>query len=200
MRGKSRYKIAIENGISTGAVSNIIKMFIDYLGQYDAEIIRELARQIKKANLNPKECTIGFRINKILENIGIANEEEKIEEFLKEIDNFAIKMEVNPVVIRECLYEIIKISKEVPSYQLTNYIQHKRQEKEQLEIQVEKVKMEIQKLKKEKLDSEERFFSTKNDIAMKFDELDWCINIRASFEKEGIPVEDISLLSKLVSK
>ena len=35
---------------------------------------------------------------------------------------------------------------------------------------------------------------------MKFDELDWCLNVRASLEKEGIPVEDISLLSRLVSK
>ena len=201
LRGKSRDEIAIENGISTGAVSNMMKKFIASLGQYDTEIIRELAIQIKKANLNPKECAIGFRVNKILENIGIANEEEKkIEEFLKEIDTFATKMKVNPGLIRECLYEIIKISKEIPSYQMTNYIQNKRQEKEQLEIQVEKLKMEIQKLEKGKLDSEERFFSTKNEIAMKFDELDWCLNVRTSLEKEGIPVEDISLLSRLVSK
>ena len=162
LRGKSRDEIAIENGISTGAVSNMMKKFIASLGQYDTEIIRELAIQIKKANLNPKECAIGFRVNKILENIGIANEEEKkIEEFLKEIDTFATKMKVNPGLIRECLYEIIKISKEIPSYQMTNYIQNKRQEKEQLEIQVEKLKMEIQKLEKGKLNSEERFFRLK---------------------------------------
>ena len=60
--------------------------------------------------------------------------------------------------------------------------------------------MEIQRLKKEKLDSEERLLSTKNEIAIKYDELDWCINIRSSLEKEGIPVEDIYLLSRLLSR
>ena len=199
--GKSRDEIAIERSISTGSVSNIIKKFVDNLGQYDAETIRELAIQIKKANLTPKACAIGFRVNKLLDNIGITNEEEKkIEGFLKEIDNFATKMEVNPALIRECLCEIIKISNEIPSYQLTNYIQNKRQEKEQLEIQVENLKNEIQKLEKRKLDSEERFISTKNEIAIKFDELDWCLNARSSLEKEGILVEDISLLSRLISK
>ena len=202
LRGKNRDEIAIECGISTGSVSNITKKFIDSLGEYDAGTIRELAIQLKKADLTPKDCAIGFQVNKILEKIGIANEEEKknIVVFLKEIDNFAQEIEGNPILIRECLFEIIKISKEVPSYQLKNYIQHKRREKEHLENQVEKLKMEIQRLKKEKFDSQEGFFSTKNEIAMKFEELDWCLNVRASLEKEGIPVEDISLLSRLVSK
>jgi len=40
--GKSRDEIAIERSISTGSVSNIIKKFVDNLGQYDAETIREL--------------------------------------------------------------------------------------------------------------------------------------------------------------
>jgi len=76
--GKSRDEIAIECSISTGSVSNIIKKFVDNLGQYDAETIRELAIQIKKANLTPKACAIGFRVNKLLDNIGITNEEEKL--------------------------------------------------------------------------------------------------------------------------
>ena len=47
---------------------------------------------------------------------------------------------------------------------------------------------------------EKRFLSTKNEIARSLDELDWCLNVRAGLEKEGIPVEDISLLPRLVSR
>ena len=201
LRGTSRDEIASKNSISTGSVSFIVKKFIDNLGEYDARVIRELSIQIRKANLTPRECAIGFRLHKILENIGITNEEEKkIEVFLKEIDNFATKMERNPALIRECLYEIIKISKEIPPFQITSYIQNKREEKEYLESQIENLKMEKLRLEKEKLDSEKRFLSTKNEIAMKFDELDWCLNVRTGLEKEGIPVEDISLLPRLVSR
>ena len=77
LRGTSRDEIASKNSISTGSVSFIVKKFIDNLGEYDARVIRELSIQIRKANLTPRECAIGFRIHKILENIGITNEEEK---------------------------------------------------------------------------------------------------------------------------
>ena len=198
--GKSRDEIATEDDTSTGSVSNIIKKFIDRLGQCDAETIRELAIQIKKVNLTPKDCAIGFRVNKILENIGIANEEMNIESFLKEIDHFATKINRNPSFIRDCLYELIKISHEIsfPS-QMTNYIQQKREEKELLESQVEGLKEEIRGLKKEMSDAETRFIARKNEIGVTTAGLDWYVNIRDSLENEGIPVEDISLLYRLVS-
>ena len=83
---------------------------------------------------------------------------------------------------------------------MPRYLQNKRAEKEQLENQIGDLKMERQRFEKEKLDLEEKFISTKNKIAIKFDELDWCINVRTDLEKEGIPVEDISLLSGFISK
>jgi len=83
---------------------------------------------------------------------------------------------------------------------MPRYLQNKRAEKEQLENQIGDLKMERQRFEKEKLDLEERFISTKNKIAIKFDELDWCLNVRTDLEKEGIPVEDISLLSGFISK
>ena len=83
---------------------------------------------------------------------------------------------------------------------MPRYLQNKRAEKEQLENQIGDLKMERQRFEKEKLDLEEKFISTKNKIAIKFDELDWCINVRTDLEKEGIPVEDILLLSGFISK
>ena len=200
--GKSRDKIAAEDNTSTGSVSNIIKKFIDRLGQCDAETIREMAIQIKKANLTPKDCAIGFRVNKILENIGIANEEEKnIEAFLIEIDRFATKININPSLIRDCLYELIKISHEICSpSQMINYIQQKGEEKEQSESKVENLKDEIRKLEKVQSEAEERFVATKNKIGITSAEIDWYISIKDSLEKKGIAVEDISLLSRLVTK
>ena len=57
LQGKSRDEIAIENSISTGSVSYIVKTFIDSLGEHDAQVIRELAIQMKKTNLTPKMCS-----------------------------------------------------------------------------------------------------------------------------------------------
>jgi len=52
---------------------------------------------------------------------------------------------------------------------MPRYLQNKRAEKEQLENQIGDLKMERQRFEKEKLDLEERFISTKNKIAIKFD-------------------------------
>ena len=83
---------------------------------------------------------------------------------------------------------------------MINYIQQKREDKEQLESKVENLKGEIRKLEKVKSESEERFVATKNKIGITSAEIDWYISIKDSLEKEGIAVEDISLLSRLVTK
>ena len=56
LQGKSRDTIAEDCGISTGAVTNIIKIFVASLDGYVIQAIRDFVLKARKGNLTLKEC------------------------------------------------------------------------------------------------------------------------------------------------
>ena len=54
LQGKSRDKIAEDCAISTGSVTNIIKIFVDSLNEYDFQAIRNFVVKTRKGNLTVK--------------------------------------------------------------------------------------------------------------------------------------------------
>ncbi|HLN34887.1 MAG TPA: hypothetical protein VK250_06335 [Nitrososphaeraceae archaeon] len=86
--GKTRDKIASEQNVSTGTVSNTIYEWKNGIGSYNSDDIRELAIGMKKANIKPQECHSGLRILNLIRSTGI--DEEQLEYFLNDFCNDCI--------------------------------------------------------------------------------------------------------------
>jgi DNA-binding Lrp family transcriptional regulator len=199
LQEQSRDEIASDLGISTGSVSNIIKSLIDSLVEYDIDALRDFVVQVGKANLTVKECADGYRIQSILVKLGISDE-EKLEVFLKNAYQLCTRLDVNLTIIQDSLFELIYISKEILPSQLKDHIKRQIAEKKTLESQIRNLKEEIQKIEKAKSDAEKNFVLTKDKIGISSAELAWYTNIKDALEKEGIPIDDISLLCTTIAK
>ena len=133
LRGSSRDKIAGIYNISTGGVTNIINEWRNNIGAYIAEDLRELSLSFKKANVTPVQCSVGFRVAKIMQRLGIT--EEQFESFLSDIYDRCQKLQLGPDQIEKYLMETINISKIVFPSQIPNYLKTKRTEIKNLHIE-----------------------------------------------------------------
>ena len=141
LRGSSRDKIAAIYNISTGAVTNIVNEWRNNIGAYIAEDLRELSISLKKANITPVQCSIGFRVAKIMERLGIA--EDQFESFMSDVYDRCQKLELGPDQIEKYLMETINISKIVFPSQIPNYINTKKIEIKNLHIEFENIQQKI---------------------------------------------------------
>jgi hypothetical protein len=133
LRGSSRDKNAGIYNISTGGVTNIINEWRNNIGAYIAEDLRELSLSFKKANVTPVQCSVGFRVAKIMQRLGIT--EEQFESFLSDIYDRCQKLQLGPDQIEKYLMETINISKIVFPSQIPNYLKTKRTEIKNLHIE-----------------------------------------------------------------
>ena len=147
LRGNSRDQIAAIYNISTGAVTNIVNEWRNNIGAYIAEDLRELSISLKKANITPVQCSTGFRVAKIMERLGIT--EDQFESFMSDVYDRCQKLELGPDQIEKYLMETINISKIVFPSQIPKYINIKKTEIEELEKQIESRQETISKLKNE---------------------------------------------------
>ena len=109
LRGNSRDKIAGIYNRSTGGVTNIINEWRNNIGAYIAEDLRELSISLKKANITPVQCSIGFRVARIMQRLGIT--EEQFESFMSDVYDRCQKLELGSDQIEKYLTETINISK-----------------------------------------------------------------------------------------
>ena len=109
LRGNFRDKIAGIYNRSTGGVTNIINEWRNNIGAYIAEDLRELSISLKKANITPVQCSIGFRVARIMQRLGIT--EEQFESFMSDVYDRCQKLELGPDQIEKYLTETINISK-----------------------------------------------------------------------------------------
>ena len=77
LQGKTRDEIAQEFGKGQGTVSNLISRMRNSWGKYDADSMRELAKQLRDNEINPDNCACGFRIFNILEKLKIQRQRWK---------------------------------------------------------------------------------------------------------------------------
>ena len=68
MQGRPRNGISGENGLSQGAVTNIVNEWMHNLGFPIAE---ELATTLRKVGSTASQCTLGFRAAIIRHRIGV---------------------------------------------------------------------------------------------------------------------------------
>ena len=189
LRGNSRDKIAEIYNISTGGVTNIVNGWRNNIGAYIAEDLRELSISLKKANITPVQCSTGFRVAKIMERLGIT--EDQFESFMSDVYDRCQKLELGPDQIEKYLMEIINITKIVFPSQIPNYINTKKREIEELEKQIESRQETISKLNNEVsiLEENQKSLIENNNISL--DAIKWHRDIKKELTNMGIPFDEI---------
>ena len=197
LQGKTRDSIAMDTGLSTGAVTNIINEWRKGLGYPLADELRELAVTFKKIGITASQCAVGFRLATIMINLGI--DEEEFESFIANIYEKCKKLDLQPDKIAYYIDELLKFSKDIPLSQIPDYIKQKTDYKNKLEKDIEGLQNRIKQLEQERLDAEElRNLSLANE-RMTASELKWNSDLKIELKnKYGIPIENVSLFAKAI--
>ena len=189
LRGNSRDKIAAVYNISTEAATNIINEWRNNIGAYIAEDLRELSVSLKKANITPVQCSTGFRVAKIMERLGIT--EDQFESFMSDVYERCQKLELGPDQIEKYLMETIHIAKIVFPSQIPNYINTKKTEIKELEKRIESRQETISKLNNEVsiLEENQKLLIENNSISL--DAIKWHRDTKKDLTNMGIPFDEI---------
>lgn len=189
LRGSSRDKIAGTYNISTGAVTNIINEWRNNTGAYIAEDLRELSISLKKANITPIQCSTGFRVAKIMERLGIT--EDQFESFMSDVYDRCQKLQLGPDQIEKYLTETINISKIVFPSQIPNYIHTKKIEIENLHTEAENIQQEISISYTQKTILETKLNSLADSNKISREAITWYKNIKNRFENAGVSIDNV---------
>jgi hypothetical protein len=190
LRGSSRDKISGIYNISTGGVTNIINEWRNNIGAYIAEDLRELSISLKKANITPVQCSTGFRVAKIMQRLGIT--EDQFESFMSDVYDRCQKLELGPDQIEKYLMETINISKIVFPSQIPNYINTKKIEIENLHIEFENIQQKITTSNIQKTILEQKLNSLADSNNISREAVTWYKNIKNAFSNAGISIDNVS--------
>lgn len=185
LKGTGRDENASKNGISEGGVTNIINEFKEGLGQPTADEIRELAVLLRKLGITAPQCVSGFRIAVMLQKLGI--DEQNFGLFTSEIYNQCRELDLRPDKISNYLKEMVELCQSMPFSQITEYVQDKKSEKEELEMEILSI-------------ADEKYFLEQevNEKKALLSDLDTFHKLKIQLEKFGMPVDDIGRLAKVM--
>ena len=71
LQGNARDLIAVDTGLSSGGVTNIINEWRHGLGYPLADELRELVTTFKKIGITASQCAVGFRLATIMIKLGV---------------------------------------------------------------------------------------------------------------------------------
>ena len=135
LSGDSRDRIAADNNIGAGTVTNIINEWKKGIKDSDYESIRELAVFSKKEGLNLSELASRFRLYNYIIKLG-ANE-DNIESFIANCMNGANSLPPEKIIdLTNQLFDIAK-SESISPEEVTGLIKQKLEEKQRLEEQIQ---------------------------------------------------------------
>ena len=198
LQGKARDLIAVDTGLSAGAVTNIINQWRRGLSYPLADDLRELALTFKKIGITATQCALGFRLAMIMIKFGV--NEQEFEYFISQIYNNSKKLDLQPEKIAYYLDELLKFSKDMPLSHIPDHIKQKTHDKSKLEKDIEELQEKIKQLEGERLAAEELFNTSLENRSRTASILAWYSNLKIELEIYKIPLEDISLFAKSVSR
>ena len=134
LHGVSRDRIAADNGIGAGTVSNIIDEWKKGVQGSDYESVRDLAIHCKKEGINLGDFMSALRIKNYIKQIG--TEEERVEQFIAKCANSQ-----DPQKLVDVLEKIGHI--DVPLEELEEHIKQKQAEKETLLHEIDEARVII---------------------------------------------------------
>jgi hypothetical protein len=203
LSGTQRDKIAAENGLSAGAVTNLVNEWSRGLGFAIADDLRELAVTMKKVGITAAQCASGFRAAMIMNKIGV--KEDEIEYFVSEVYNRCKEIGLSADNIDIYLQGLLEFSKTagmpiLPISKIADYLREKKGEKIELENQIEDSKQEIQELNSERFHSKKLRDDALQQQKTTASDIQWYLDLKGKLGSEyGIPLEDISIFAKTVN-
>jgi hypothetical protein len=128
--GESRDKIAAENNIGAGTVTNIISNYKVGLEKFDS--IRQLSIEIRKQGLNWSDLASHFRLYNYFIKSGAS--EEKVESFITNVSS----NDVPPGKVIELVNQLHEISKteSIPLDKIPSFIERKLEEKQKIDGEI----------------------------------------------------------------
>ena len=199
LQGRSRNDIAAQNGLSTGAVTNIVNEWRQSLGDKAADELRGFATTLKNIGITASECALGFRVATTMSRIGV--NEDSIETFALDVYNRCKNTGLSPENISSFIQDLIEFSATnvLPISKISDYLKQKRDEKQSLEQEIKGLDTQISTLKQEKKDCEYARDEALRERNMTISELKWYSSLTEELRKHSIPVDDISEFARLVN-
>ena len=189
LSGKPRDTIARDNVVSAGAVSNIVREWKDALAVSDADALRELGIMFRKLGITAQECAIGFRLAKILKDLGA--DEENFADFVSQVYNECTRIGLKPEYIVSNINQILVLSCSIPLSEIPNYIQEKTDEKRKLEEDIKKLRIDEE-------DARLKLMEALDEKKVSLAELDQFYPFKVELDKLGIPIEDVRRTTAII--
>src|SRR5215469_6614990 len=196
LNGELRDKIAVDNGLGAGSVTNIVNEWRAALGFPTADSLRELAVTLRRVGSSAAQCALGFRIATLMLKIGV--KEDSFESFISDVYNRCKDIGLSPRDIAFHLTDLIEFSKSVPLSKIHDYVKEKTNEKGKLEEKIDDLKVVIENFHEEASDALSRREKALQDEEMASSELKLYTNLREELGKYRILL-DISKLVKVVN-
>ena len=135
LSGDSRDRIAADNGIGAGTVSNIIGEWKKGVEDSDYDSLRELAVYSKKEGFGLSHVSSLIRLSNYIQKLG-ANQDQ-IESFIANCINGANSLQPEKIIdLTNQLFDISK-SESIPPAELPAYVKQKIEEKQTYEEQIQ---------------------------------------------------------------
>lgn len=198
LAGHQRDKIALDCGISAGAVTNVIDEWSTGLGYDIAGQLRDLSVILRKVGMNPVQCATGLRVATIMRRLGI--QDDQFESFISSVYNRCYnELGLRAERIGFHITNLAKLSDTISPLQIPNYILQKTDEKNRIEQQIKELENKIQELQSKKYEFERLTASALENHRTTNENLKWYTDIKEGLEKKyRIPASDISKFAKAV--
>lgn len=141
LKGNHRDRIAVQTGLSSGTVSNIIREGGDRLGNYEVEEMREFSVTCRKADITPSQCVQAFRAIELQRKMGF--DDEDLPFFTRRFYLSCKESGLNEARVAFLVADLMKLSEKVPIDRLQGYIEEIKKEKERLEKAVEILRADV---------------------------------------------------------
>jgi hypothetical protein len=198
LQGVPRNDIAAQNGLSSGAVTNIVNEWRRNLGDRIADELRHLATTLRNVGITASQCALGFRLASIMLRIGV--NEGDFESFILDVYNRCKDIGFSPESISSYIKDLVQFSTNgVPASKIADYLNEKSEEKRKLEEEIQRLNLQIAALKQE-----EKNCQTNRDKALRekqttIEILNWYSNLKQELIKYSIPIEDLSEFARLLN-
>lgn len=187
LQGESRNQIASKTGISQGSVSNIVAAWKKGLEEADAMTLRDLGTMMKRAGLNPLQCASGFRMVRVLSELGV--NEDVFYDYISNIHNRCAELGLDPQNVAEGIKQLLVLCESVPIWQMSDYIESKRTEKENLE-------KSVATLKTEEGQTRTKLQNAMDEHGITLRQIEDYRAMKSRLQKAGVQLDDLELFIK----
>lgn len=202
MLGLPRNTIAVECGLSNGAVSSIVDDWRRSVGLELAVLIRDIGVTLRKLGMSPAQCATGLRVSKLIEKMGL--EDSSIESFLSEVYTRCQDLGVSPNHIARYMTQFVSLldsrainQQEAVSIQLIdNIFEGRKQRKLELEEQISSLESKRHYLQLETSRFENALHESLQEKKRVELDLKWKMDLRTELERNGLDVDDPLMLVK----